>query len=373
MVYRFRFIISGPELRCCRVSDRQHISVSACFLLISFCALAAHAADRIEIKVDFSEAEQALSIVAKHNSGKDVTQADWNALFATEPYRRLKKRETAMHSDFTDDDFKKFILSLDLDWQYDQLRRTLDRWKHADMKAAAKRALAYLPASANVRTKVFPLIKPKHNGFVFDLDTDPAIFSYLDPVDSKEAFVNSVSHEMHHIGLSSTDKIYATVIASLPLGPRMAAKTMGAFGEGEAVLAAAGGPDAPPTRYEDLDVRENWTRGMQTFNQDLESVNQFLLDVARGKLSEDAANEKAMSFFGDIQGPWYTVGYKMAVMVEKRFGRPALIQCMLDRRLLLVRYNQAAEDLNKRSSEKLPLWSTELLDLVHAPKSGLKN
>ncbi len=46
----------------------------------------------------------------------------------------------------------------------------------------------------------------------------------------------------------------------------------------------------------------------------------------------------------------------MAVMVEKRFGRRALIQCMLDRRLLLVRYNQAAEELNKMS-EAVSDWA----------------
>ena len=149
------------------MSNLRHIS--ACFLLIVFGAFITIAADRIQIKVDSSEAEQALSIIAKHNAGKDIADADWNAFFATEPYRRLKKREAAMHSDFTDDDFKKFILSPDLDSQYDALHRRLDQWKHADMKAAAQRALAYLPARATVRTKVFPLIKPKHNGFVFDL------------------------------------------------------------------------------------------------------------------------------------------------------------------------------------------------------------
>src|SRR6266702_4284699 len=115
------------------MSDLRHIS--ACVLLIVFGALAAGTPDRIQIKVDFSEAEQALAIIGKHNGGKDITDAD----------------------------FKKFILSPDLDSQYDALHQTLDQWNHADMEAAAQRALAYLPASATVRTKVFPLIKPKHN------------------------------------------------------------------------------------------------------------------------------------------------------------------------------------------------------------------
>jgi len=340
-----------------------------CLLLVLGSAIVACAADRIQIKVDFSETEQGLSIIAKHNAGREIIDVDWHALFATEPYQRLKNREAAMHAAFTDDDFKKFILSPELNSQYQALCRTLDEWKHADMTAAARRALAYLPARSVIRTKVFPLIKPKQNGFVFDIDTDPAVFLYLDPTDSKDAFANTLSHEMHHIGLSSTNKIYDATISFLPLGPRMAAGTMSAFGEGEAVLAAAGGPNMPPARYETPEVRQNWARGMQRFSQDLETLNQFFLDLAHGNLTEDAANEKAMSFFGDIQGPWYTVGYKMAVMVEKRFGRSALIQCMLDRRLLLVRYNQAAEDLNRKNNEKLPLWSTELLDLVHAPRA----
>ena len=200
------------------MSNLRHIS--ACFLLIVFGAFASSAADRIQIKVDSSEAEQALAIMAKHNAGKDITNADWNALFATEPYQRLKKREAAMHRDFTDDDFEKFILSPEPDSQYDALRRTLDQWERANIKAAAQHTLAYLPESATVRTKVFPLIKPQHNSFVFDVDTDPAIFLYLDPTSSKEAFGNTVSHEVHHIGLSSTNKIYAATIASLSPGRR---------------------------------------------------------------------------------------------------------------------------------------------------------
>src|SRR5262249_56183516 len=112
------------------------------------------------------------------------------------------------------------------------------------------------------------------------------------------------------------------------------------------VLDGAGGRDVPPDQYEAVDVRQNWARGMQAFNQDLRTLNQFFLDVAQAKLTEGAANQKAMSFFGDIQGPWYTVGYKMASIVEKRFGRAALIQCMLDRPFLLLPSHPPPQQLN---------------------------
>ena len=79
-----------------------------------------------------------------------------------------------------------------------------------------------------------------------------------------------------------------------------------------------------------------------------------------------AIDLKRSSFFG-AQGPWYTIGYKMAVTVEKRFGRPALIETMLDPRCLLVLYNHAASEQNAAGKEQLPLWSDSVLAGVSAP------
>jgi hypothetical protein len=290
--------------------------------------------------------------------------------FATEPYQRLKVRETGMHRPFSDADFRKFVLSDELERQYDELSRTLAAWKKADLRAGGVRVLQYLPAQATIHAKVFPEIKPKHNSFVFDLHTDPAIFLYLDPNVSQQEFDNTVSHEMHHIGLSSTDKLYEKKIANLMPAAQKAAQWMGAFGEGLAVLAAAGGPDVPPNQYSQPDVQQNWEHGMRNFDQDLGKLNEFFLQVLDGRLKNDAADQKAYTFFGDIQGPWYTVGYRMAVLVETRYGRPTLIECMLDRRLLLGRYNQAAEELNLSGKDHWALWSPELLKTMMPAESS---
>jgi Putative zinc dependent peptidase (DUF5700) len=109
------------------------------------------------------------------------------------------------------------------------------------------------------------------------------------------------------------------------------------------------------------EVQQNWERGMSSFNQDLAALNEFFLEVLDGRLQGEAADRKAFSFFGEIQGPWYTVGYKMATLVEKRYGRSTLIRCMLDRRLLLERYNSAAEEFNSSHSDHLALWSAQVL------------
>src|ERR1051325_4839881 len=49
------------------------------------------------------------------------------------------------------------------------------------------------------------------------------------------------------------------------------------------------------------------------------------------------------SFFG-IQGPWYTVGWKMSVLIEKSYGRSKLIECFCDQRKLFSTYNQAVRN-----------------------------
>jgi hypothetical protein len=65
-----------------------------------------------------------------------------------------------------------------------------------------------------------------------------------------------------------------------------------------------------------------------------------------------------------VQGPWYTVGWKMSVMIEKTFGRKKLIECICDQRKLLPLYNKAAAKYNRQAREPLALWSELLLRTV---------
>jgi len=131
------------------------------------------------------------------------------------------------------------------------------------------------------------------------------------------------------------------------------------------MLAAAGGPDVDPHAASSPKEHARWDQDLANFNADLLSLQQFFLDLIDKRLvDDDKINERASAFFGDAQGAWYTVGYKMAVIVEKRFGRKVLIDCMLDPRELLARYNQAAEETNRDSNGKLALWSPELMQKI---------
>lgn len=324
--------------------------------------------ERIQLTLNTDEAECVLAILAKKHASQPITDEDWKKLFATEPYIRLKKREAAMKRDFTDEDFKKFVLSPELTEKADSLRRTLDDWKKADLKASAVRVLAYLPAQATIRAKIFPVIKPKTNSFVWETQTDPAIFLYLDPQEPGAKFENTVAHELHHIGFSSVASLSEAKTKDLPPNVKAAVDWMGAFGEGFAMLAAAGGPDVHPHAVSSAQDRTRWDHDMANLNQDLGTLQTFFLDVINQKFkSKDEIQEKASEFYG-VQGPWYTVGYKMAVVVEKRFGRPTLIDCMVDPRELLTKYNAAATELNASQNAQLALWPPELLSKLNPPK-----
>jgi len=326
----------------------------------------APAARRLDLRLDTTEAVAVLDILAKEQAHRPVDSADWARLFASAPYRRLRVREAFMHRAFTDSAFAAFVRSDTLVARTPALRRTLSDWEAADLAGSAEKAFAYLPPEARIAAAVFPVIKPLTNSFVFDLQTDAAIFLYLDPSQTREQFENVVAHELHHVGYASVSARFDSSIAGLPPDAHAAAEWVGAFGEGFAMLAAAGGPDVDAHWESPPAERQRWDRDLAAFAPDLERVQHFLLDVANGTLKTDAQRDSAGSTFFGIQGPWYTVGWRMAVTIEQRFGRARLIACMFDPPLLLVTYNAAAAEQNRAGGPALPLWSPQLLAALQA-------
>jgi len=324
-------------------------------------------ASALDVRIVTDEADVVLWILQKLKSGQPVADADWEYLFSREGYVRLKKRELSLKRPFEDADFRKFVLSAELAARADALAGTLEHWKRADLSTAADRALAYLPVGTQIRAKVYPVIKPKTNSFVFELETDPAIFLYLNPDMNSAQFENTVAHELHHIGLAAAclPANETEEFKNKPAEVRTVLEWAGAFGEGVAMLAAAGGPRVHPHAVSPAPDRERWDKDMANFNVDLKKVEGFFLDVLDGRLKgEEAIREVAFSFFG-IQGPWYTVGWKMAVLIEETFGRAKLIDCLCDSAALLAAYNEAAAKRSVRKGETLALWSPDLLKRLY--------
>ena len=318
---------------------------------------------RIDVKLVTDEADAVLSILDKLRAKQGVTEADWQRVFASEGYVRLKRREASMKRPFTDDDFKTFVLSQSLLTKASPISETLRQWREADLTEAASLALEYLPATARIRAKVYPVIKPQSNSFVFEVTSDPAIFLYINPEQTKEQFINTVAHEFHHIGYGSSCPAseLADVIHKQPKNIQNLMDWLSAFGEGFAMLAAAGGPDDHPHRYSSAADRARWDHDMTNFNSDLRKVEKFYLDIINDKLGDEEINKVGFSFFG-VQGPWYTVGWKMAVVIEKQYGRARLVECMCDRRQLLRTYNEAATEYNRTAREPLVFWSATVVE-----------
>lgn len=308
------------------------------------------------VEIETDQADAVLALLDSLVATGEIAEADWQSLVASEGYRRLQARELAMGREFSDTAFREFLLAAETRAGAARLASTVESWKQADLDTAAARALAYLPEGSSLRATLYPVIKPQGNSFVFEVETDPAIFLYVDPEIPRPVFENTLAHELHHIGYAAACEDPAGDLAE---GLRTSLVWAGAFGEGLAMLAAAGGPEIHPHAASKPEDRERWNLDVARFEPDLRRVEAFFLDVIAGRLETAEVVETARSFFG-VQGPWYTVGWKMAATIEKAFGRERLITAMCDPRHLFATYNEAAVAMNG-AGEELPLWSPELL------------
>lgn len=364
MIFNLKFISSRTlffRSEFMRVEATKKLFFLSLLLLLSLSSIKANP---IDVRLHTEEADAVLSILYKKKNNQQITDADWQQLFSSEGYIRLKKREAAMKRSFEDTEFKNFVLSEDLAKRFETLSETLAKWKQADTNGAARKALAYLPDDARIKATIYPVIKPRDNSFVFETDTDnPAIFLYLDPNVSKEKFENTLAHELHHIGYASGCPTQKTKdeIEKLPDNKQQFRTWLSAFGEGFAMLAAAGGADIHPHAVSLASEKERWDKDVANFNDDLKRIEKFYLDILDKRLTtKEEIQTVGFSFFG-VQGPWYTVGWRMAVLIEKTFGKKKLIECFCDQRKLLAAYNKAAKKHNAKSPDKLSLWSESVI------------
>lgn len=336
-------------------------------VLLSAVAVNARPSSRLNVKIIADEAEAVLNILEKRADRAEITESDWVRIFESEGYKRLKKRELSFSRPFADETFRVFVMSDELFSRREALAATLIQWKRIDPSTAGNLALAYLPSEAVITAKIYPVIKPRENSFVFEVRSDPAIFLYLDPKTGAEKFENTLAHELHHIGFGTACPAPETKAKreKLPEGVKRALSWTGAFGEGLAMLAAAGAPNIHPHLVSDARERAEWDASMANFDADLRKVESFLQAVADGTLKGDEANQEGFKFFG-VQGPWYTVGWKMATVIERAYGRERVIESFCDESKLLKTYNSAAKKLERRDAEKLGLWSEGLSGKLNA-------
>lgn len=318
-------------------------------LLLAVAAGTASADDSLILVTD--EADAALAILDAEAAGRAPTAADWQRLFASEGYRLLARREASMKRAFSEEDFRRFLTAPETIAAAPALGRTLGAWRARQLDGAQRLAHAYLPKGTPLRARVLPVIKPKHNSFVFAADGTRFIFLYVDPEQSAARFENTVAHELHHTGLAAACREPDAGVASSPVA--LARTFVGAFGEGIAMLAAAGGPDVHPHAVSPAADRARWDADLRHADGDLGQVARFLDDILDGKLKDEASAFAAAAPFWGVQGAWYTVGWKMATAIERALGRDRLIADACDPAVLLADYDRVAAPGAARWSEAL--------------------
>ena len=325
-------------------------------------------AGAISLRIVTDQPEAALDILDKRARDEAIGEADWERLRETEGYRRLKKRSESFGATEFDAKFETFLAeSPEVLENREVLRQTVGDWSDLNLDEVGKVALAYLPEGTALRGSIYPVIKKPTNSFVFELDTDPAIFLYVDPQVGAEKFANTLAHELHHIGGSSACG-QPSGYEELDPDVRHAVDWLSGFGEGLAMLAAAGGPDEDPQAYSDPEQRATWARNLARFDEDIRRLEAFFLDVASGRLSEEERRRQGFTFINTDeapQGAFYTVGWRMAALVEKALGREVILRSVCDPRELLVAYNQVAGASSSETAPPPVLWSDLLLDKLY--------
>jgi hypothetical protein len=316
---------------------------------------------RTHVRIDSAEAEAVLAILDARAEGRAVSEGDWQRLFKTDGYVRLQKRERSMSRPFEDDVFRAFVMSPELLAKRVTLRQALARIRRARLETAASSALAYLPARATITATIYPVIKPRENSFVFEGN---AIFKYVED-EPVMRFEETIAHELHHIGYGTACPPAEVKTRQMPAAEAAMEKWLMAFGEGFAVRAAAG-PRGDPYLHAAPNVRAAWVTGVAAYDANFQQIAAFFDDMIEQRLAGDAIDKRAFEFFG-LVGPWYTVGWKMAVTIEEELGRESLIAAFCDQTTLLATYNRAAVKREQRTGEKLPRWSERLVGALAPP------
>ena len=323
----------------------------------------------LEVRVVTDEADAVLALLDKRGRGEALGAADWYALEATEGYRRLKARAESFGAEGFDESFRAWVAEVDLG-SVDRLRAGVERWRSLDLTAPAARALAYLPAGTRLGASVYPVLKRTSNSFVFELDRDPAIFMYVSGRATEGELANTIAHELHHVGTFSGCPDREGALQG------RAAEVAGwivGFGEGMAMLAAAGGPAVHPHTGRDLREWIVWERDIARFNEDLERIEAFFLEILAGELDAEAQRVRFFELINteDVpQGAFYTVGWKMAALVEQGLGRQAVIDAICHPPTLLSAYNEVARSAPRSDGGSLATWSEDLVQAVFPEGSG---
>jgi hypothetical protein len=329
--------------------------------------------DTLDVKKITDEADSAVALASRAAEGRALSSSDIDHLSHTIGFEHLRERESHFGGALSDSALREFVSGLAKSGQSAAYREEVHELATVDVSAAAKKASAYLPRGTTLRARLYLEIKPRPNSFVFTgADSLPSIFLSVQPGKSPAQVMNTLAHELHHIGVSAACR-RTTPVDSSRVSPPVAVLLdyLTAFSEGRAMLAAAGGPNVHPHAADDDSIRQRWDRDVSHAPADIKELSSFIESVLDGRIATaDSVTQRGDSYFG-VQGPWYTVGWLMTSTVERELGRPALIATTCDPVSLLAAYDEAVARAGARA--QLPSWPKALIERLRLVKRSLEN
>ncbi|MFO7653378.1 MAG: DUF5700 domain-containing putative Zn-dependent protease [Candidatus Krumholzibacteriia bacterium] len=352
---------------------RYGILVAMTMVLLLARPASGRGSERIDIALELDQAEAVLELLAVRAAGDEVPDSLWTRLLASEGYRRVMERERGMNERFgldrgiDDASFRAWALSGPAPAGLAERRAALDAWREVDLQRAGEQALAYLPAGTRLNGTIYPIVREQTNSFIWDLETEhPAIFMYVEPGRDAAELEHILAHELHHVGSAMAACPDMPAAQDRPAGVRQVRRWLTAFGEGIAVLAAAGGPDGDTHPFAGPDERSAWSARLDSLASDMVELEDFLLALLEEELTGDDAGRRGMSFItrpGAPAGPFYSVGWHMAATVERVLGREAVVEADCEPARLLLAYDRAAAVLAQGDPDaSLPRWSPGFLE-----------
>jgi hypothetical protein len=321
----------------------------------------------LDLSLEPDQARAVLAVLTARAGGDTVPDSLWARLHAAEGYRRAMERERGMNELFgldrgiNDASFREWVLSDASLEQLEARRDALAAWEAIDLEWAGARALAYLPPGTRLRATIYPIIREQKNSFVWEAGSDdPAIFMYVHPGKTAADLQHILAHELHHIGVAG---VCTEAGASATPEAAQVLRWLSGFGEGLAVLAAAGGPDGPTHPHDPPEVRDSWVARLDSLEQDMSELEGFFSEILGGRLSGDEIGRRGLTFLsrpGSPQAAFYTVGWHMAATVERVLGRGAVIASVCDPLRLLLDYQEVAT----KTPHEMPIWSVPFIQRI---------
>ena len=88
------------------VTMKQLRTINLLIAICFACGAVSAQTSAVNVRLVNDEAEAVLAILAKRKANQPIVEADWQRVFQSEGYARLKQRETSMQRSFEDADFK---------------------------------------------------------------------------------------------------------------------------------------------------------------------------------------------------------------------------------------------------------------------------